>query len=137
MLELAGPGEEAWPFFLEWERRAVQPSTMDAHLAPCLRDYASQRPTDDHGVRPQSSSATILPPITSSASPKRRSPAAASICRCGSRTEFGRATDRLDEFLEPLTGMVTPTFLLDRAREAFATADGKSSGSIKVRLVPS
>ena len=41
-----------WPFFLEWERRAVRPSAMAARLAPYLRYYASQRPTDDHGVRP-------------------------------------------------------------------------------------
>ena len=41
-----------WPFFLEWERRAVRPSTMAARLAPYLRYYASQRPTDDHGARP-------------------------------------------------------------------------------------
>ncbi|MYE47540.1 MAG: hypothetical protein F4X25_12510 [Chloroflexi bacterium] len=39
-------------FFLEWERRAVRPSTMAARLAPYLRYYASQRPTDDHGLRP-------------------------------------------------------------------------------------
>ncbi len=44
--------EKAWPFFLEWERRAVRPSTMAARLAPYLRYYASPRPTDDHGVRP-------------------------------------------------------------------------------------
>ena len=42
-----------WAFFLEWERRAVRPSTMAARLAPYLRYYASQRPTDDHGVRPR------------------------------------------------------------------------------------
>ena len=41
-----------WAFFLEWERRAVRPSTMAARLAPYLRYYASQRPTDDHGLRP-------------------------------------------------------------------------------------
>ena len=41
-----------WPFFLEWERRAVRPSTMSARLAPYLRYYSSHRPTDDHGVRP-------------------------------------------------------------------------------------
>ncbi len=41
-----------WPFFLEWERRAVRPSTMAARLAPYLRYYASQRPADDHGLRP-------------------------------------------------------------------------------------
>ena len=43
---------EARAFFLEWERRAVRPSTMAARLAPYLRYYASHRPTDDHGVRP-------------------------------------------------------------------------------------
>ncbi|MCY4393072.1 MAG: replication-relaxation family protein, partial [Chloroflexi bacterium] len=41
-----------WAFFLEWERRAVRPSTMATRLAPYLRYYASQRPTDDHGLRP-------------------------------------------------------------------------------------
>ena len=45
-------GGETWPFFLEWERRAVRPVTMAARLAPYLRYYASQRPTDDHGARP-------------------------------------------------------------------------------------
>ena len=45
-------GGEVWPFFLEWERRAVRPVTMAARLAPYLRYYASQHPTDDHGARP-------------------------------------------------------------------------------------
>ena len=45
-------GETVWPFFLEWERRAVRPSTMSARLAPYLRYYSSRRPTDDHGTRP-------------------------------------------------------------------------------------
>ena len=45
-------GDETWPFFLEWERRAVRPSTMQARLAPYLRYFSSHRPTDDHGVRP-------------------------------------------------------------------------------------
>ena len=45
-------GHTAWPFFLEWERRAVRPSTMSARLAPYLRYYSSHRPTDDHGARP-------------------------------------------------------------------------------------
>jgi len=45
-------GETTWPFFLEWERRAVRPSTMSARLAPYLRYYSSHRPTDDHGTRP-------------------------------------------------------------------------------------
>ena len=44
--------ETTWPFFLEWERRAVRPSTMSARLAPYLRYYSSHRPTDDHGTRP-------------------------------------------------------------------------------------
>ena len=41
-----------WPFFLEWERRAVRPSTMSDRLAPYLRYYSSHRPTDDHGAQP-------------------------------------------------------------------------------------
>ena len=41
-----------WPFFLEWERRAVRPSTMSERLAPYLRYYSSHRPTDDHGAEP-------------------------------------------------------------------------------------
>ncbi len=40
------------PFFLEWERRAVRPSTMASRLAPYLRYYSSHRPTDDHGAQP-------------------------------------------------------------------------------------
>ena len=40
------------PFFLEWERRAVNPSTMSARLAPYLRYYSSKQPLDDHGVVP-------------------------------------------------------------------------------------
>ena len=45
-------GSRAWPFFLEWERRAFHPSTMAARLAPYLRYYSSNRPLDDHGERP-------------------------------------------------------------------------------------
>ena len=41
-----------WPFFLEWERRAVRPSTMGARLAPYLRYHSSHRPADDHGAQP-------------------------------------------------------------------------------------
>ena len=41
-----------WPFFLEWERRAVRPVTMATRIAPYLRYYSSQRPTDDHGAQP-------------------------------------------------------------------------------------
>ena len=48
---LRSEGED-WPFFLEWERRAVRPATMRARLAPYLRYYDTGRPLDDHGVRP-------------------------------------------------------------------------------------
>ena len=47
-----GRGETIWPFFLEWERRAVRPSTMARRLSPYLRYYSTQRPADDHGTRP-------------------------------------------------------------------------------------
>ena len=47
-----GRGGMIWPFFLEWERRAVRPSTMARRLAPYLRYYSTQRPADDHGTRP-------------------------------------------------------------------------------------
>ncbi len=45
-------GSGTWSFFLEWERRAVRPSTMAARLAPYLRYYSSRQPTDDHGAQP-------------------------------------------------------------------------------------
>ena len=45
-------GDAIWPFFLEWERRAVRPAAMTERLAPYLRYYASHRPLDDHGARP-------------------------------------------------------------------------------------
>ncbi len=45
-------GEGTWPFFLEWERRAVRPATMAARIAPYLRYYATHRSTDDHGAQP-------------------------------------------------------------------------------------
>ena len=44
--------DATWPFFLEWERRAVRPSTMATRLAPYLRYYSSHRPIDDNGARP-------------------------------------------------------------------------------------
>ena len=47
-----GEAPTTWPFFLEWERRAVRPATMSQRLAPYLRYYSSHRPTDDHGARP-------------------------------------------------------------------------------------
>ena len=45
-------GSRILPFFLEWERRALNPSTMTARLAPYLRYYSSNRPLEDHGERP-------------------------------------------------------------------------------------
>ena len=45
-------GNVTWSFFLEWERRAVRPTTMTDRLAPYLRYYSTHRPTDDHGIRP-------------------------------------------------------------------------------------
>ena len=42
-------GSRTLPFFLEWERRALNPSTMAARLAPYLRYYSSNRPLDDRG----------------------------------------------------------------------------------------
>ena len=47
-----GLGAGSYPFFLEWERRALNPSTMAARLAPYLRYYYSNQPLDDHGRRP-------------------------------------------------------------------------------------
>ena len=44
--------DRIWPFFLEWERRAVRPGTMGARIAPYLRYYSSHRPIDDHGAQP-------------------------------------------------------------------------------------
>ena len=45
-------GDDTWPFFLEWERRAVRPTTMADRIAPYLRYYSSHRPTDDNGSWP-------------------------------------------------------------------------------------
>ena len=45
-------GRTLWPFFLEWERRAVRPATMASRIAPYLRYYSTHRPADDHGARP-------------------------------------------------------------------------------------
>ena len=45
-------GGATWPFFLEWERRAVRPVTMAARLAPYLRYFSSRQPADDHGAQP-------------------------------------------------------------------------------------
>lgn len=45
-------GGRQQPFFLEWERRAIRPSTMAAKLAPYMRYYSSKRPLEDHGAIP-------------------------------------------------------------------------------------
>ena len=44
--------EKTQPFFLEWEKRAVRPSTMATRLAPYLRYYSTHNPMDDHGAWP-------------------------------------------------------------------------------------
>ena len=44
--------DATWAFFLEWERRAVRPSTMSQRLAPLSALLLIHRPTDDHGTRP-------------------------------------------------------------------------------------
>ena len=49
---LVRTGSRTVAFFLEYERRAVNPSTMAARLAPYLRYYSSNRPLEDHGERP-------------------------------------------------------------------------------------
>lgn len=46
-------GKEIKAFFLEWERRAVRPSTMKDRLAPYFRYYSTDRPRDDHGFTPE------------------------------------------------------------------------------------
>ena len=45
-------GGATWPFFLEWERRAVRPVTMAARIAPYLRYFSTRQPADDHGAQP-------------------------------------------------------------------------------------
>ena len=92
---------EVRPFFLEWERRAVRPVTMAARPAPYLRDYASQCPTDDRGMRP----AVLvvfddeLPRTNSGTSLARRCSSPGSTCRCRSRTSVSsRSRGRWAEF---------------------------------------
>ena len=41
-----------YPFFLEWERRAVRPVTMAARLGPYLRYFSTRQPVEDHGRQP-------------------------------------------------------------------------------------
>ena len=45
-------GDETKAFLLEYERRAVRPSTMRKRLAPYLRYYSTTQPLDDHGKVP-------------------------------------------------------------------------------------
>ena len=56
--------------------------------------------------------------------------------RSGSHTDFELAIELLRKNLEPLTTLVTHRFGLDEVNQAFAAAADKSSGSIKVHLVP-
>ena len=50
---MLGRDDESQAFFLEWERRAVRPSTMRERLAPYFRYYSTKRPLDDHGATPK------------------------------------------------------------------------------------
>ena len=50
---MLGRDDETQAFFLEWERRAVRPSTMRERIAPYLRYYSTKRALDDHGVTPK------------------------------------------------------------------------------------
>lgn len=52
------------------------------------------------------------------------------------RREFAEAVELLGRHRESLEPLVTHRFSLDRAGEAFATAANKSTGSLKVQLVP-
>ncbi|MCY4623394.1 MAG: replication-relaxation family protein [Chloroflexi bacterium] len=70
---LRQPGRDV-PFFLEWERRAVRPVIMAERLAPYLRYFATRRPTDDHGARPE---LTVILPDAVSASHFQRAAQAA------------------------------------------------------------
>ena len=45
-------GGVTWPFFLEWERRAVRPGTMTGRIAPYIRYFSTRQPLDDHGLLP-------------------------------------------------------------------------------------
>ncbi len=45
-------GGDTRAFLLEYERRAIRPSTMRRRVAPYVNYYATTRPLDDHGVLP-------------------------------------------------------------------------------------
>jgi len=78
-------GERTWPFFLEWERRAVRPVTTAARLAPYLRYYSSERPLEDHGAWPSVLVVfeTSSPGSTSGGWHRRRWSERGSTCRSG------------------------------------------------------
>lgn len=57
--------------------------------------------------------------------------------RSGSHTDFSIAIDLLRRELNKLKSLVTHRFPIARVNEAFKTAADKSSGSIKVHIVPS
>ncbi len=56
--------------------------------------------------------------------------------RAGVETDFGLAVRMLDRHIDALRPMVTHRFPLDEVNEAFRTAADKSTGSIKVQVVP-
>ena len=91
-------GERTWPFFLEWERRAVRPATMaDSHrpLPALLLLSPAHRRSRHAALRPWSSSRTRSHRHTSCAWRGRRWSEPESRCPCSSPTgacwkEWGR-----------------------------------------------
>ena len=70
-------GPVTWPFFLEWERRAVRPATMSQRLAPTCATTLPTAPqtTTEHGPPSWWSSTTTSPPPTSWSWRRGRPPA--------------------------------------------------------------
>ena len=81
-------GDTTWPFFLEWERRAVRPSTMSERLAPicAITHLTGPLTTTAQGPPSWSSSTTTSPRPTSWAWPGRRCGRTGSLSPCGCPT---------------------------------------------------
>ena len=104
---------KAWPFFLEWERRAVRPVTMVARIAPYLRYYSSHRPTDDHGT----------PSLPSSSSSRTRSPRHTSCASQVRRWHAPESTVPLLVSHRSLLERVGPLGRAWRSRDGYGTPD--------------
>ena len=59
---------------------------------------------------------------------------AITYCRPGQRSDFDTAIGILAENAERARALITHTFPLDEAGEAFATAADKGTGAVKVQL---